>query len=545
MALDIRSSTPLYQQLRQRLFSRIRRGEFAATAMLPSENELCREYSVSVTTARRALLELVKEGVVLRRAGVGTMVSPNVRQLHLGFVSIDYEGDAWRENSAAMGELVAGIGELAWRRDASFSMSGVDEDGADEYLRSLADARSVDGVLLRTPNEVREEHVDILESAGMPYVAIKRELPRRALNCVVSDDLRGAQLATQYLLEQGHRRIGFVCAKPALTLTQQRLEGYRAALGAVGIRFDQKLVRMESSFAGSMGYRAVRALLAMPSRPTAVFAASDTMAMGGYQAARSLGLAIPSDVAMVGYDDIGPAALLEPPLTTVRTAYHEFGRLAAELLLDVIEGRVEAPRRVVIEPQLVVRESSGEASRTPRRVVTSDPGHRGLDGRRVLVGGPAEELAALAATALSDAGGAVVVDAGPPPYPPRQAEPTADAAVVAVDLRRSLERGIVAAQAAAEQLAGRLAQSGRPALVLLAAVPRSSSGEAVGLAAGSGIRGLTRALAAAWAGRGVRVNAVLMDWIDGGPADLEPCLFLLTDASAALTGQALEAGGAA
>ncbi len=545
MALDITSGTPLYQQLRQELFARIRRGDFGPSAMLPSESELCREYAVSVTTARRALLELVKEGVVLRRAGVGTMVSPRKRQAHLAFVSIDYEGDAWRENSAAMGELMAGIGELAWRRDASFSMSGVDEDGADEYLRSLVDARSVDGVLIRTPNEVREEHVDILESAGMPYVAIKRELARRALNCVVSDDNKGALLATQHLLEQGHRSIGFVCAKPALTLTQNRLDGYRAALAAAGVAFNPRLVRLESSFAGSEGYRAVRHLLEMPSRPTAIFAASDTMAMGGYQAARSLGLAIPKDVALVGYDDIGPAALLEPPLTTVRTSYHEFGRLATELLLDIIEGRSEPPRRLVIEPQLVVRESTGQAPGRPRPAASPEAGLPALEGTTVLVVGLAHDLVAWVGGVLTDAGGTVVVDRGSPPDAPLERAASIDAAVVTADLRGGLERGILDAEAAADEAARRLARGGRSALVLLAAVPRSSPGGPLATAAVSGMRDLTRALSSASMPHGVRVNALLVDRTDGGRSELEPCLFLLSDAAAALTGQTLEAGGLA
>src|SRR5215813_9587322 len=141
--LDATNGGPLYQQLRHQLFARIRRGEFAGGALLPSENQLCDDYGVSVTTARRALLELVKEGVVRRRMGVGTMVAPRVRQLSLGFVSIDNLGGAWRGISAGMVELIGGIGELAWRRNASFSMSGVDDAGAAECLRAVAEAHSV------------------------------------------------------------------------------------------------------------------------------------------------------------------------------------------------------------------------------------------------------------------------------------------------------------------------------------------------------------------------------------------------------------------
>lgn len=140
-------------------------------------NQLCEEYEVSVTTARRALLELVNEGVIRRRAAVGTMVGSRVRQAHIAVLSVDYVGDAWRETSAAMGELIAGVGELIWKRDASFSMSGVEEEHSDDYLRSLVEARSVDGVLLGTVNDVRHQHVEILEAAGLPYVVISVSCP--------------------------------------------------------------------------------------------------------------------------------------------------------------------------------------------------------------------------------------------------------------------------------------------------------------------------------------------------------------------------------
>src|SRR5262249_51493203 len=135
--LDVANGAPLYRQLRRELFSRIRRGEFGAGAGLPSENQLCEEYGVNSTTARRALLELVKEGVIRRRGGVGTMVGSRVRQAHIAVLSVDYVGDAWGETSAAMGELIADVGELTWKRDASISMSGCGR-GALRRLSALA-----------------------------------------------------------------------------------------------------------------------------------------------------------------------------------------------------------------------------------------------------------------------------------------------------------------------------------------------------------------------------------------------------------------------
>ena len=533
--LDVANGAPLYQQLRRELFSRIRRGEFGAGARLPSENQLCEEYGVSVTTARRALLELVNEGVIRRRAGVGTMVGSRVRQAHIAVLSVDYVGDAWRETSAAMGELIAGVGELTWKRDASLSMSGVEEEHSDDYLSSLVEARSVDGVLLRTANDVHHQHVDILEAAGLPYVVIKRELPGRPLNCIVSDDVLGARLATKHLLERGHRRLGFVCAKASLTLTQARLASFRQELEASGVAFDPNLVRLETSFAETMGRRAVRELLMHRDRPTAIFAASDTMAIGGYMAARSLGLTIPDDVAFVGYDDISPAALLEPPLTTIRTSYYDFGELAARLLLDLIEGRAEPPQRIVIKPELVVRQSTGQSPEVVRelpRPSSAAPGS--LAGRRVLVAGGSPGLTALLAAGIAADGGQVLTGTG------RSAAVGGfEAAAWTLDLRRELGAELTVAHTEAEHLTALMAQRRSGALLLVALVPdRVVAGLAA--AATAGFEELVRSVAAGWSSRGVRVNGILVGGVESAGA-VAPSLFLLSDASQ-LSGQVLRTG---
>jgi len=540
MSLEPTSGGPLYQQLRQELFARIRRGEFAAGDLLPSENQLCDEYGVSLTTARRALLELVKEGVVRRRAGVGTMVAPHVRAANLAFVSIDDIADAWHMISSAMGELVAGIGELAWKRSASFSMSGIDEERAQEHLRTLIEARNTDGVLLRTANDIREDYLDILESAGMPYVVIKRQLARRAINCVVSNDVLGARMATEHLLAQGHKRIAFVCAKSSLTLTQERLVGYRDALEAAGLDFDETLVRLEPSFHNGMGYRAVGELLQLPARPTAIFAASDTMAIGGYQAAREFGFNIPADVAFVGYDDISPVALLQPSLTTIRTAYYDFGHLAAELLLDLIDGQKEAPQRVVIQPELVIRESTSVPLDTPRSVprpgTASTTSNNQFGSKSVAVIGRQGSLTEAIAALLSKDGTHVVA----PAWQTMDLN-EADASVCACDLRRDLEGNLAAALADGEAAARSMAKRRTGVLVLVALVPGRQQNTGIAAAARAGLQQLTGTLATRWAPRGIRVNALLVTNAEIASV-ADPCQFLLSSASAALTGHLLSLG---
>jgi DNA-binding LacI/PurR family transcriptional regulator/NAD(P)-dependent dehydrogenase (short-subunit alcohol dehydrogenase family) len=576
-----RNGGPMYQQLRGDILARIRRGEFGPGDQLPSENQLCEQYAVSITTARRALLELVKEGVVQRKAGVGTTVAPRVRQARLAFLSIDYKGDAWRTTPSAMGELLAGIGEYAWQHDAAFSTTGIEEDRASSYLRRLVEERSVDGVLLRTANDIHEEYLDILEHAGLPYVVIKRDIPGRTLNCVISNDAAGARMATSHLLELGHKRVGFVCAKPNITLGRERLAGYREALREWGIAFDGALVRQEPYFTIERGYQAVKKLLEQPSPPSAIFVASDTMALGGYEAARELHLKIPDDVAFVGYDDIAPVSVLQPPLTTVRTSYYDFGRLATELLIDLIDHKEVVNRRRVIEPALIVRAStqppdSGAAQ--PSRLQSEEPplpsekpavaSWGRLSGKVVLGLGLTGEEGRSIARAYEAEGARIVVAESPPEGPQgthheasrRHSELTSalrdhgeiDVVVYGFDLGgdlgASLRQALIDGQVAASWMSKRT-----PSCLLYVASMKAcdpSYGKALEDAARAGLAQIVKTLATEWAAKGIRVNALLHKGDDTGfrtrklKEDLEgPAVFLASDEAAALTGQLLVLGG--
>lgn len=560
---------PMYHQVRQDLLARIRRGEFSPGSQLPSENQLCREYGVSVTTARRAFLELVNEGIVVRRAGVGTMVASRVRKARLAFVSIDYIGDAWRNISSIMGEIIAGVGECTWNNDATLNMVGVEEHEAASYLRNLAEDRLSDGVLVRVANDIQEEHLDILERAGLPYVVIKRHIPGRRMNCVISDDVAGARMATSHLLDLGYERIGFACAKPGVMIGKERLAGYRAALGDRGIEFDETLVRQEPYFTSEMGYRATKSLLEMPVPPQAIFVASDTMALGAYRAAQELGLRIPGDLAVVGYDDIAPAAVMQPPLTTVRTSFYDFGAMATELLLDLIDGREVAPKSKTIEPTLIVRSSTGSTVKEPastsasasaavsvvkpRLDETSQMTTAGrLSGKEVVcsIFDKSDELRIARAC---EAGGATVELAGDfrravisdDPDAEILTDSTGRADVLvygfAADGAGELPRALSYGRAVAEQMSGH----GGGCILYAASRPtgRGSRGGAENAASEAAIRQATRVLSDEISDYGVRVNTVLYPSpTRGGEAGFPTgtATFLISDEAYPLSGETLD-----
>jgi len=223
------------------------------------------------------------------------------------------------------------------------------------HLQSLA-ARRVDGVILAS-TFLKDPAVPWLRHQRTPYVLVNRFSDEGVDPFVGSDDVTGAMLATQHLIGLGHDRIGHLAGQPTVSTGVLRRKGYHAALVEAGISADPDLL-VESGYVEEGGAQAMERLLSLDHPPTAIFAVTDMTATGAYGVARRRGLRIPEDLAIVGYNDIPLAGRLIPGLTTVHVPIHEFGSVAARMLLEQIETGVLTPRRVMFAPQLVVRGSS-------------------------------------------------------------------------------------------------------------------------------------------------------------------------------------------
>jgi len=258
-------------------------------------------------------------------------------------------------------DLARGVENVAQERGYMVFVGNSDEDADKErnYL-DLMRAESVDGIILPPTADV-EPALETLARAGVPVVCVDRRLPGVALDTVVADNVRGAREAAEHLLRLGHRRIGFIEGRPHLSTSRERLEGYRHALKDAGAAFDPALVRAGDSRQAS-GYRLARELLetdGRAARPTALLVGNNLMTLGALAAVRELGLRVPADVAIIGYDDLPWAPAFDPPLTVVRQPAYEMGRRATELLLTRVDEPELEPRLVVLEPELVVRRSCG------------------------------------------------------------------------------------------------------------------------------------------------------------------------------------------
>jgi LacI family transcriptional regulator len=224
--------------------------------------------------------------------------------------------------------------------------------------RFLARARQhrVDGVVLMGVDRHDPEIEEVVRS-GIAAMAVDLDLEGGRTGHVTSDNVTGASLAVRHLAELGHRTIGLVGGPGDMRPAVDRLMGYRRELDRLGIQHRAEYVR-EADFYPASGHAAMSALLDLPDPPTAVFVAGDLMAAGAIQAISERGLECPRDVALVGFDDIQIAGLLQPALTTIRQDKQGLGSAAGGSLVQLIDDPDMEPPVVVVPVELVVRDSS-------------------------------------------------------------------------------------------------------------------------------------------------------------------------------------------
>jgi LacI family transcriptional regulator len=257
-------------------------------------------------------------------------------------------------------EIIRGASDAALLARTRLAVSVIPTGTAVEsWLRSLDRSRT-DGVVLVT-TDLAPSHRERLAELQAPVVLVDPVTdPVADLPSVGADNWSGARAATEHLIALGHRRIATITGRPGALCSWQRLDGYRAALAAAGLPIDPSLIA-DGDFRSDSASAAADALLRRPDRPTAIFTASDEQAMAVYEVARRLGLRIPDDLSVVGFDDITATGWMSPPLTTVRQPLADMAALAVRLLLA--PDPVTAKRQERLPTTLVQRASTAPPGR--------------------------------------------------------------------------------------------------------------------------------------------------------------------------------------
>jgi LacI family transcriptional regulator len=265
-------------------------------------------------------------------------------------------------SAAYLSEFLLGSLDQCSRSAIQLVVEKCDAEGGERQSVERLIATGVDGVLLPPPLCDSHTIVELLEAAGLPTVVVATGEPPRSASAISIDDEQAAHAMTRHLLDLGHRRIGFVTGHPNQTASGLRRKGYLAALEEAGVAADPDL-QVQGYFTYVSGLEAADQLLRLKDRPTAIFASNDDMGAAAIAVAHRMGLDVPRDVTVCGFDDTALATTVWPPLTTIRQPVAEMSREAVVLLAEAIRLKAaDKPAKAVNELMdftLIRRQSDG------------------------------------------------------------------------------------------------------------------------------------------------------------------------------------------
>ncbi len=358
------TTEPRYQALRRRIQTGIRRGEWGVGDRIPGERELARQAGVSQMTVNRAIGDLVRAGVLVRRVGSGTFVADRaaVATPQPGIL-LATKLTSHPEEDLYLRTPFRAISDMAARMGCRLMVTQVEE--AD--LPAVADQHPDMGLIALAPHEEGYPTLAKLHDSGVPFVAMGASWDGAPFPCVDSDNAGGIQTAVSYLVRLGHTRIAFVNADVSATNCRDRLAGYLAGMRLHGIEPEPAWMHQAVSYAelGPECARQMTELLVGRSPVTAVVCAGYMLTLSLFTLLNQLQLVVPDDISVVGFDDQPSAEHLRPPLTTIRQPLYALGERAAQRLLDLLQspgtdgGGVEK-----LAVDLIVRSSCRRASAT-------------------------------------------------------------------------------------------------------------------------------------------------------------------------------------
>lgn len=331
--------------------------------------DVAREAGVSFATVSRVINNKAgvradkREAVLRAMTRLGYVANQQARSLaggrsHIVGVLVQDLGTSY------MGAIIRGIDQALDQAQYDLMLYTTHRRKAKEsaYVNALTRGLA-DGLLLVLPTHA-STYLDSLIRQGFPYMLVDHQGSGDYRRSVGATNFQGAYDATRYLIEIGHRRIGHIVGTAALGCAQERVAGYKAALADAGLPVDPELI-IQGDFFQPSGFAGADRLLSLPDRPTAIFAANDDMAFGVLEAARLRGLSIPTDLSVIGFDDVPQASIIHPPLTTVRQPLEQMGRVATEHLLKLIEDPELDAERIVLPTELIIRQSTCPPAAAP------------------------------------------------------------------------------------------------------------------------------------------------------------------------------------
>lgn len=355
MIIDRNSPIPNYFQLQTWLREQIEQGVFVTGAKIPTEEELCQFTGLARATVRQAIKNLVDMGYLERKRRTGTFVRKKTaranKQTIIGLLIPDI-----RRGYAPV--LARGVQDEAALNRHSLILCDTDDlyVKADFHAERMIE-NSVSGVIF-VPTAVADDQnqnvIAKLIKAGIEVVQVDRSINNENLDLVTADNFQGAYDMTNYLIRRGHRRIA-ITLSTLINTERDRLAGYKKALSDNNIEVDEDIIKTHSGpFAEGKYLQIAEKLLKPGKNISAIFAGHDRIALTFYSMAQKLGIKIPEDISLVGYDDLSFTTI---SLTTMHQPIYEMGQESMQLIMQRLSGAITEPQKIVLKSYLVERTS--------------------------------------------------------------------------------------------------------------------------------------------------------------------------------------------
>ncbi len=362
---------PLYKQVANDIKKRIKEDKLKKGALVGSHSQLSKKYSVSIITIKKALSELVNEGILYTRVGKGSYVSEKPSK-RLDLSKHKTIGCVLRDiNHPFFSKIVQGIEERAYELGYNLLLSNSSnkiekEENQINHFRELG----VDGLIIASLSLEYNAtaYIQKLHEENFPYIMVSY-IHDPDFWYIGSNHELGGYMATEHLIKTGYKSIGYMHMGKRNLLSEVRKNGYYRCLTEYNIPFDSKLIFILSHPDAEinrnrfkLGYEFGKEYINMKKRPEALFFYSDLSALGFEQYIMEKGMKIPDDVAIIGFDNITLSSFAQIPLTTVHQPTDKIGRMSVDIIQKRIDG-IDIGNRTILKPSLIIRDSCGAKKR--------------------------------------------------------------------------------------------------------------------------------------------------------------------------------------
>lgn len=324
-------------------------------------SEIAKKLNISIATVSRALsgkADTVSEATRNAIFDAVERYGYKKRKTIGKSVAFVVDKDSFNLSSQFFAQIISGIEEELIRNKYYFHFNSIDRDKFDLAKINL-NFNDLAGVIM--VGVYHDDFVLKMKHTEMPMVLLDYYIPTEDMPTVIIDNVDGILKACKHLASLGHQRIAYLSGDSIETSTQERLEGYYRARELYGLDIDNGLVVKDCKSRIDEGFKAMDTIMHSRRPPTAVVGYNDLIAIGAMDAIKHRGLAVPGDISVVGFDDIGQASEVKPALTTIHVPKQKMGIIAVRRLLQIIKGEEEILHKSLVPTRLVIRQSSGEA----------------------------------------------------------------------------------------------------------------------------------------------------------------------------------------